>query len=150
MKQKLFQFLVSTTCIATSLMHILPVMSTYLSDGESCTLMVRGYNLMEFTSLSFIPMIAPLFIIVILFGHQSKSAQEIELLLLTTVNMVCYVHGVNAAKEWLYSLDGSLLEYYPGMLLLPFAFCLVVGCSVLTLRLTTLTTGTMEYASEDD
>lgn len=150
MNRRLLNSLLSIACIAVSIMHILPVMSTYLSDGESCTLMVRGYNPMEFSALAVIPMMAPIFIIVILFGHQSKSAQEIELLFLAAVNMICYVHGVNAAKEWLYSLDGSLLEYYPGMILLPFAFCLVVGCSVLTLRLTTLTTGTMEYASEDD
>lgn len=150
MNRRLLNSLLSIACISVSIMHILPVMSTYLSDGESCTLMIRGYNLMEFSALAVIPMIAPLFIIVILLGYQSKSAQEIELLFLTAVNMICYVHGVNAAKDWLYSLDGSLLEYYPGMLLLPLAFCLVVGCSVLTLRLTALTTGTMEYASEDD
>ena len=150
MNRRLLNSLFSIACIAVSIMHILPVMSIYLSDGESCTLMVRGYNLMEFSALAVIPIIAPLFIIVILLGYQSKSAQELELLILTAVNMICYVHGVNAAKEWLYSLDGSLLEYYPGMLLLPFAFCLIVGSSVLTLRLTTLPTGTTEYASEDD
>lgn len=81
---------------------------------------------MEFSALAVIPIIAPLFVIVILFGHQSNPAQEIELLCLTAVNMICYVDGVNAAKEWLYSHDGSLLEYYPGMMLLPLAFCLVV------------------------
>lgn len=126
MKQRLPNSLLTVACIAVSIMHILPIMSTYLSDGESCTLTVRGYNLMEFSALAVIPMIAPLFTLVILFGHQSKSAQEIELLFLTAVNLICYVHGVNAAKDWLYSLDGSLLEYYPGMILLPLAFCLVV------------------------
>ena len=133
MNQRLLNSLLTVACISVSIMHILPVMSTYLSDGESCTLMVRGYNLMEFSALAVIPMIAPLFIIVILLGHQSKSAQEIELISLAAVNLICYVHGVNAAKDWLYSLDGSLLEYYPGMMLLPLAFGTLILLTILTL-----------------
>ena len=135
MNRRLLNSLLTVVCISVSIMHILPVMSTYLSDGESCTLMVRGYNLMEFNALAVIPMIAPLFIIVILLGHQSKSAQEIELLFLTAANLICYIHGVNAAKDWLYSLDGSLLEYYPGMMLLPVTFCTLIMLTFLTLYL---------------
>ena len=108
--------------ITTIILCALPIMSTYLSDGESCTMFIRGYNLMEFSAWGSIPLFASLLIPVIIFGYQTKSAKEAELLLLLIGNIVCYVHGFNVSQAWLSSLGGSLLRYYPGMLLYPCLF----------------------------
>ena len=105
----------------------LPIMSVYLSDGESCTLFIRGYNLMEFSAWGCIPLIVPLLVMAILFGNQKKTAKEAELLLLFAGNMVCYVHSFNAAWAWLTSLDGSFITYHLGMFLLPLTFIMILA-----------------------
>ena len=125
-KHKIILILISVAAAATC---ALPVMSIYLSDGESCTLFVRGYNLMEFSALGCVPLFAPLFIPAITLGNQTKAAKETELLILFAANMVCYVHGFNAARIWLDSLGGPLLTFYPGMLLIPLAFSTSMGLS---------------------
>ena len=125
MKRKLSRFLVNIVCILVSLMQILPVMSTYLSDGESCTLIIRGYNLMEFSTWGFFPLFAPLLFLVILFGRQEESVKEIELVILFVSNMFCYIHSFNAARSWLYSLSCSLTTFHPGALLIPFVFVMI-------------------------
>ena len=122
--------------IAAAATCVLPVMTIYLRDGESCTLFVRGYNLVEFSALGCVPLFAPLFIPAILFGSQPKAAKEMMLLILFAANMVCYVHGFNAARIWLDSLGGSLLTFYPGMLLIPFAFSMILVLSKVFERLT--------------
>ena len=118
-------------CIAAASLCMLPVMSVYLNDGEICTLFVRGYNLMEFSAWSCVPLLAPLLIPMVLFGTQTKAAKEIEFLILFIGNMICYVHSVNAARAWLTSLGDTLITYYPGMFLTPFAFVVIVGYSAL-------------------
>lgn len=123
--RRYFKVIMILASVAVTIMSILPVMSIYLSGGESCTLYVRGFNLMEFSAWGCIPLFAPLLIPVILFGHQSKAAQEAELMLLFGVNMVSYVHSFNAARAWL-ELEDALITYYPGMLLIPFAFILAL------------------------
>ena len=125
-KHKIILILISVAAAATC---ALPVMSIYLSDGESCTLFVRGYNLMEFSALGCVPLFAPLFIPAITLGSQTKAAKETMLLILFAANMICYVHGFNAARIWFDSLGGSLLTFYPGMLLIPLAFSTSMGFS---------------------
>ena len=123
-EHKIILILISVAAAATC---ALPVMSIYLSDGESCTLFVRGYNLMEFSALGCVPLFAPLFIPAITLGSQTKAAKEMMLLILFAANMVCYVHDFNAARIWIDSLGGSPLTFYPGMLLIPVAFSTILG-----------------------
>lgn len=144
-KYKITLVLVS---IASAAICVLPVMSIYLSDGESSTLFVRGYNLMEFSALGCIPLFAPLFIPAILFGSQTKAVKETELLILFAGNVVCYVHGFNAARLWLDSLGGSFLTFYPGMLLIPFAFSMLLILSKVFEQLTHRSYMVLEYDAD--
>lgn len=104
----------------------LPVMSVCLNEGESCALLVRGYNLMEFSAWGCVPLLAPLLIPVVVLGGQTLAVQETELLLLPVGNMVCYVHSLNAARTWLNSLGGSLITYHLGIFLIPVAFLMIL------------------------
>ena len=126
MKKK-YKIILVLISIAATAICVLPVMSVYLSDGESGTIFVRGYNLMEFSALGCVPLFAPLFIPAITLGSQTKAAKEMELLILFAANMVCYVHGFNAARIWLDSLGGSPLTFYPGMLLIPLVLLMLLG-----------------------
>ena len=121
-KELILNAVIIFIALAATLSFCLPMVSTYLSDGEACTMVIRGYNLMEFSALGCVPLFAALLIPVIVFGCQGKATKETELLLLFVVTVVCYVHGVNTSREWLYSLDGSLISYHPAMLLYPVLF----------------------------
>lgn len=112
--------------IAAAAMSALPVMSVHLSDGESCTLFVRGYNLTEFSAWGCIPLLAPLFIPMILIGHQPKAAKELMLIALFIGNMVCYTFSIHVAQAWLTSLGGSRVTFHPGTLVIPFAFAILL------------------------
>ena len=83
-------------------LNVLPVMSAYSGGGESCMLMVRGFNL-----------------VAILFSCQSKSAKNAELLLLLVVNLVCYAQSFKAARMWFESIAASPIVCHFGTLLFP-------------------------------
>ena len=125
--RRLHKTLIFCASIATTALCALPLMSTYLSGEESCTMFIRGYNLMEFSALGCVPLFAPLFILAVLLGSQTKAAKETMMLFLFAANMICYVHSFNAARIWLGSLGGSLLTFYPGMFLIPLVFAMLLG-----------------------
>ena len=126
---QIFEIILILVSAAATAMCLLPIMSVHLSDGESCTLFIRGYNLMEFSAWGCVPLLANLLIPVILFGCQKDAAKEKELIILFVGNTVCYINSVNAAREWLYAVGGSLITYYPGMVLLPLGFIIVLVLS---------------------
>lgn len=122
-KTKIITIILSLIAFAIS---FFPFMSAHSGDEESGTLIVRGFNLMEFSALGVIPILAPLVIPVILYGNQSKAAKERGLILLLLGNMLCYVHSFNAAKEWLENVGDSLISYYPTTIIYPVCFILVL------------------------
>lgn len=122
-----YNVIFTVICVSISFLNILPVMSAYSGGVESCTLVIHGYNLLEFSALGCVPMLAPLLIPVILFDHQSKATQEVELMLLLLANMTCYVHSFNAAKAWLTATGVSMISYHPGALLIPLGFILLLA-----------------------
>lgn len=108
----------------------LPIMSMQLSGGESGNIVIYGYDLMEFSAWGCLPLLTPLLLPVILFGTQTKIAQEIELPVLFIGNIVCCVHSCNAAQVWLMSLEENLIQFHAGIILYPLGFAL---CQVVTI-----------------
>lgn len=127
-------YLVIIIGVAVFAMCGLPLMSTYLHGGESCTLMIRGYNLVEYSAWGIVPLAAPLLIIAIFLGVQRESFREIEILALLLGSLVSYVHGFNSARTWMYSIADSHVSFHPAFSLYPFA---IVVFGVLSLVLNT-------------
>ena len=105
--------------VAMVALNAMPIMSVSCLDGETCELMVRGYNLMEFSPWATIPVFTAVFIIAILFSCQSKAAKQAELLLLLAVDCVCYVTSVMEARAWLDSVSSIFVFTHYGMFLFP-------------------------------
>lgn len=105
---------------------VLPVLSVSISDGESYKLIVRGYNLMEFSAWGCVPIIAPALIPVIVFGHQTKAAKELELMILFSAHIVCSVHSFNLARAWLYDIGGAPVYHHYGMILYSMGFIILL------------------------
>lgn len=112
---KLTKTIIIILSLITATFCLFPVISAYSGGEGSCTLIVRGYNLMEFSAFGIIPILAPLMIPVILYGNQSKGAKERGLILLSLGNMFCYTHSFNAAKAWLENVGDSPISYYPAI-----------------------------------
>ena len=108
--------------VAVFALCALPLISAYCGGGESCTLVIRGYNLMEFSGWGAVPMLAPLLVPAILFGNQPKAAREAELVLLFLADVVCYAHSLSAARIWLETVGDSAISVHPGMILCPLGF----------------------------
>ncbi len=100
-------------------LNVLPVMSAYSGGGESCMLMVRGFNLVEFSPWGIFSVSTVMLVLAILFSCQSKSAKNAELLLLLVVNLVCYAQSFKAARMWFESIAASPIVCHFGTLLFP-------------------------------
>lgn len=118
-------------CLTILTLSYLPVMSSYISDGESWDAIIRGFHLLHFSAWGIVPLLAPLLLPIILFGHQSAIGKEISLTLLLIGNSVCYVHAFNKAKEWLLALEGSFLTNHLGAVLFPSAFTVMLIFSLI-------------------
>ena len=105
--------------IAMAALNAMPIMSVSCMDGEASELMVRGYNLMEFSAWGTIPVFTAVFVLAILFSCQSKAAKQAELILFLVANCVCYVTSIMAARVWLESVSSSFIFTHFGMITFP-------------------------------
>ena len=123
-----YKWVVVLFSIVSTAICTLPIMSTCLTEdfGYRDIFYVHGYNLMEFSAWGCVPLFATLLIPVILYGSQARAIKELELILLFSGNMICYVHSFNAARAWLLSIGGSPISFYPGVLLYPCCFVLLL------------------------
>ena len=87
-EEKLLRKITLLAAVVNTVLCTLPVMSAHLNGGESGTLVVRGYNLMEFSAWGCIPMIAPLLMAALLLCW-SELVREAGLLSLFAGNLVC-------------------------------------------------------------
>ena len=128
--KRTFKVIMIIACIAATALCALPVLSVNLGGSESCTLYVRGYNLIEFSAWGCVPLFAPLLIIPVQCGSLTKQTKELVHLSLVVGNLVCYIHSIHAACDWIASVDGGSVTYYSGMFLIPFGFviCIVLLC----------------------
>ena len=124
--KKAYRIILTLISAAAALLCAFPLMSAYSGGTESCDLIVRGFNLMEFSAWGSVCLFAPLLIPGILLGGQSRAAQEVEIICLLLVNIVCYSHSFNAARAWLAENSTTLITYHPNMLWYPSAFIAVL------------------------
>ena len=82
---------------------------------------------MEFSALGVIPLFASLLIPIVVLGQHSRTAKELVLLTLFTVNTISYVHAFNAARAWLNTVGDSLITYHPWAFLFPLGFITVLA-----------------------
>ena len=124
--KNLFKCLILIFCISTLFLSNLPLLSMRSNVGESCTFIIRGYNLLEFSAWACVPLFAPLVIIAISFSRQSDSAKDAQLIILSLANLICYVHSVNAAKEWLMAIENSTITPHFYLFVLPIVSGLLI------------------------
>ena len=117
--------------LASVALNALPIFSAHCGGSESCTLMVRGYNLLEFSSWAALPVFTVVIILGILFSFQKKSAKNVELLLLLLANAVCYMESMKAARAWLDGISNAPVNCHYGMFAFPIGIVMIVFYAML-------------------
>lgn len=135
--KKLLKCLIIFFSIALLFLSNLPLLSMRSTVGESCTFVIRGYNLLEFSAWACVPLFAPLVILAISFSHQSVYAKDTLFLFLALSNLICYVHSVNTAKAWLMSIENSPIKYQLYLFVLPIGVELILILSIISNIITT-------------
>ena len=115
-------------------LNALPILSIHCGGSESCTLMIRGYNLVEFSSWAAIPVFSPVLVLSILFSLQKKSTKNMEFVILLAANAVCYIESLRAARTWLDSIANGPINCHPGMLSFPIGTIMIVFYAMLYLN----------------
>jgi hypothetical protein len=115
-------------------LNALPIFSAHCGGSESCTLMVRGYNLLEFSSWAALPVFTVVIILGILFSFQKKSAKNVELLLLLVANAVCYLESMKAARAWLEGISNAPVNCHFGMIAYPLGTMTVIFYAILYVK----------------
>lgn len=117
--------------LALMALNMLPIFSIHCGGSESCTLMVRGYNLLEFSSWAAIPVFTVMLVLAILFSFQKKAAKNTELVLLLSANAVCYIESLKAARTWLDGISNAPIKCHFGMLAFPIGIMLIIFYAML-------------------
>ena len=109
-----------------------PMQSGRLTDGESCMMVIHGYNFVEFSALSIVILIAPLLVPAILYGCWSKQAKELEIILLMIGNSICFIYGVIASRSWLLDIGATIYgKTSPAIILYPMLFILLCFVAII-------------------
>ena len=112
-------------------LNAFPIFSVHCGGSESCTLMVRGYNLLEFSFWAALPVFTVVIILGILFSFQKKSAKNVELLLLLLANAVCYMESMKAARAWLEGISNAPVNSHFGMVAFPLGIMAIIFYAIL-------------------
>ena len=123
-----FMLMLSLAFVA---LNALPIFSAPCGGGESCTLMIRSYNLLEFNSWAALPVFTVVIILGILFSFQKKSAKNVELLLLLLANAVCYLESMKAARVWLEGISNAPINCHLGMVAFPLGTMAIIFYAIL-------------------
>ena len=123
-----FMMMLSLAFVA---LNALPIFSAHCGGNESCTLMVRGYNLLEFSSWAALPVFTVVIILGILFSFQKKSAKNVELLLLLLANAVCYLESMKAARTWLEGTSNDPINCHFGMVAFPLGTMVIIFYAII-------------------
>ncbi len=92
---------------------------------EYDTLIVRGFNLMEFSSLGCVPILAPAILLFTIFGTQDETVKELSIIISLVLVAVCYCHSFITAREWLMGISEARVTYHPCAILFPLALLLI-------------------------
>ena len=130
------KYTICAWALITFALCFFPMQSGRLTEGEAYTAVIEGVGFTEFSAPSIVILIAPLIVLAILYGCQSRQAKEVELILLLIGNSICFVHGANAARAWLLEIDAVIYGMTNiALFVYPVAFALL--CFIAIIKNTT-------------
>ena len=112
----------------------LPVFSTRITDGEACDLVVKGYNLVEFSPWGGIVLLAPLLLLGLMLSKLKNTTRTIGLIILFALNGVALCASTSSAYKWMCDVSAGFVEPHMyhviyALLLFVAMVCFFVWCN---------------------
>ena len=135
MNKKFLKFTATLFSMITALSLILPIFSTYITGAEAWNMVVRGYNLIEFSPWGSVVFVAPLILVGLIFSDLKNKVKTVGMLALALVDSFALNASVIATYKWVseqatgaIELQFGLLIYVIFMLLAEVSFFLSIKC----------------------
>lgn len=117
----LFSILAAYACCA------LPLFSAEVTGKVSSVLMIRGYNLLEFSLLGIVPLTVALLTAVILSMECKRISNNRTFFIVFVIYLGCYAFSYHAAWEWLETVENTAVTVHYGSFIHPLGILSVVG-----------------------
>lgn len=123
--------MLSLTAIASL---FLPIYSNNLTDGEACNLIVKGYNLIEFSPWGGVVVVAPFVLLGLMLSKLNDTIKTIALLCLFTLNGVALCGSTSAAYKWICDASTGFVQPHMNHLIYVLLFfgamvCFYIECN---------------------
>lgn len=134
--RRIFRFLCAVLALLSLASLSLPIYSTYITEGEACDMVIKGYNLVEFSPWGGIVLLAPFVLLGLMLSKLQSSIKTIGLFGLLLLDGVALCGAVSAAYSWITDIATGFVEPRMGhliyaTLLFLSLLCLWVSCNVL-------------------
>lgn len=106
----------------------LPIYSTYISDGETCDIVVRGYNLVWFSPWGGVVVLAPLVLLGLMLSKFKSTIKTVGLLSLFVLNGVALCGAASAAYNWISKIATGFVEPHMSHLIYVLLFFITTVC----------------------
>ena len=106
----------------------LPVYSTYITDGEACDMVIKGYNLVEFSPWGGIVLLTPLALLGLMLSKLKPAIKTIGLFGLLLLDGVALCGASISAYSWITGIATGFVEPCMGHLIYALLFVLATFC----------------------
>lgn len=105
-----------------------PMFSTRITDGEACNLIVKGYNLVEFSPWGGIVLLTPLVLLGLMLSKLKSDIKAIGLLGLLILDGVALCGATSAAYSWITDIATGFVKPHMGHLIYALLLFLAMVC----------------------
>lgn len=126
--KRIFRFLCAVLALLSLASLSLPIYSTYITDGEACDMVIKGYNLVEFSPWGGVVLLAPLVLLGLMLSKLKSSVKTIGLLGLLLLNSVALCGATSAAYSWITNIATGFVKPHMGHLIYALLLFLAMVC----------------------
>lgn len=126
--KRIFRFLCAVLALLSLASLTLPIYSTYITDGEACDMVIKGYNLAEFSPWGGIVLLAPFVLLGLMLSKLKSSVKTIGLLSLLLLDSVALCGATSAAYGWITDIATGFVEPHMGHLIYAMLLFLSMVC----------------------
>ena len=106
-----------------------PIYSTYIVDVESCNMIVKGYNLVEFSPWGSVVLLAPLVLVALMLSKLKPAVKTVGTLVLFMLTGVALSGSVASAHTWICGIATGFVEPQSHHLIYALFLLVAVACS---------------------
>ena len=126
--KRILRFLCAFLTLLSLASLSLPIYSTYITDGEACDMVIKGYNLVEFSPWGGIVLLAPFVLLGLMLSKLKSSIKTIGLFGLLLLDGVALCGATSAAYSWITDIATGFVEPRMGHLIYATLLFLLMLC----------------------